>query len=283
MKVLIAYDGSSCAIDAVRSLKRAGLPESAEATVMTVAEKWQAPVGASGQPLNVSSLSDDKTALHEAEEGKKHLQKEFPEWKINVQGDAGSASHKMVEYADEWGADLIVVGSHGLNAVERFVFGSISQQLVTSAHCSVRVARGNPHRTEPVRLLIAIDGSEDSRRAIDTVVDRGWGENTKVWLVTAISSHFEESANNREKEEFEELHEKVGAQLKEKGLHVTSVIDNVDPKYLVRETASEDDVDSIVVGARGLTKFERTLLGSVSSSIAARSECSVEVVRHPKD
>ena len=45
--------------------------------------------------------------------------------------------------------DLIVVGSHGRSALGRFMLGSVSQKVVTEAHCSVRVARG---RAQTLRL-----------------------------------------------------------------------------------------------------------------------------------
>ena len=280
MKILIAYDGSECAKDGLRELRRAGLPEKADVIVLSVAEQWKAPADATGKPIDVSELVDEASALKLADEARTKLWKNFSGWTIDAEGKVGSTSHQLVKRADEWDADLIIVGSHGLNAVERFVFGSISQQLVTSAHCSVRVARGNPHREEePIRLLMGIDGSQDSRVAVDEVLSRNWPEHTKVWLVTAVSSYFEEEANRKEREEYEGLHDEIAGRMKERGLSTTSVIDNIDPKYLILGTASEMEIDCIYMGARGLTKFERTLLGSVSASIAARAKCSVEVVR----
>ena len=79
------------------------------------------------------------------------------------------------------------------------------------------------------------------------------------------------------------MHEEIAGKMKAKGLSTTSVINNIDPKYLILETASDMEVDCIFMGARGLTKFERTLLGSVSAAISARAHCSVEVVRRRRE
>lgn len=281
MKILIAYDSSSCAHDALFELKRAGLPQKAEAIVLCVAEPWQAPVGVGGFIADTSSLSDERTALHQAEEGRTTLMNIFSEWHIHAEGRKGSPSHQIIKRADEWEADLIVVGSHGLNAMERLVFGSVSQQTVTSAHCPVRVARGNPHRDQqPIRLLIGIDGSTDSLGAVDAVLERDWPEHTKVWLVTGIASNFEGATLERDRDEYGELHDEISARLKEKGISTASVIEPLDPKHLMIETAAEMEVDCIVLGSRGLTRFERTLLGSVSASVTAHAPCSVEVVRN---
>jgi nucleotide-binding universal stress UspA family protein len=44
--------------------------------------------------------------------------------------------------ADLWGADLIVVGSHGRRGVDRYLMGSVSEAVALHAHCSVEVVRG---------------------------------------------------------------------------------------------------------------------------------------------
>ena len=50
-------------------------------------------------------------------------------------------------------------------------------------------------------------------------------------------------------------------------------------KSLLLEEAERWGADCIFVGARGLNRLERLLLGSVSTAVAARARCSVEVVR----
>ncbi|MGI8838883.1 MAG: universal stress protein [Pyrinomonadaceae bacterium] len=55
----------------------------------------------------------------------------------------------LVEVAEEWGVDCIVVGSTGFsNRLERFVLSSVSAAVVARTHCSVEVARKSP----PIRL-----------------------------------------------------------------------------------------------------------------------------------
>ena len=52
-----------------------------------------------------------------------------------------SDSDKYLSIAENWGADLIVVGSQGHGAFSRLVLGSVSQYLTTNAKCSVLIAR----------------------------------------------------------------------------------------------------------------------------------------------
>lgn len=48
---------------------------------------------------------------------------------------------------------------------------------------------------------------------------------------------------------------------------------------MILDVAQEQNADLIVVGARGLTGFERFLLGSVSSKLSHHAPCSVMIVR----
>jgi nucleotide-binding universal stress UspA family protein len=82
-----------------------------------------------------------------------------------------------------------------------------------------------------------------------------------------------------EKEEIEDLHAEVVGRLEAGGIATTSLIEQVSPKRLLVDCAEKNDADCIVMGARGRTRFERMMLGSVSSAVAARAHCSVEVVR----
>ncbi|MGH2713698.1 MAG: universal stress protein [Thermoleophilaceae bacterium] len=52
-----------------------------------------------------------------------------------------------------------------------------------------------------------------------------------------------------------------------------------DPAKVILDVAQEQNADLIVVGARGLTGFERFLLGSVSSKLSHHAPCSVMIVR----
>jgi nucleotide-binding universal stress UspA family protein len=47
----------------------------------------------------------------------------------------------ILEEAHKWGADLIVVGSHGRRGINRFLLGSVSEAVASHAHCSVEIIR----------------------------------------------------------------------------------------------------------------------------------------------
>jgi nucleotide-binding universal stress UspA family protein len=58
--------------------------------------------------------------------------------------DFGDAKTKIIENATKWGADLIVVGSHGWKGLNRFLLGSVSEAVARHAPCSVEIVRIRP-------------------------------------------------------------------------------------------------------------------------------------------
>lgn len=65
---------------------------------------------------------------------------------------------EILELAREVGADLIIVGSHGLTGVERLLVGSTSEKIVREAKCTVEIAR--PKKYADVELLPIVEASD---------------------------------------------------------------------------------------------------------------------------
>jgi nucleotide-binding universal stress UspA family protein len=68
---------------------------------------------------------------------------------VTTEALTGSPKRTIVEEAEAWGADLIVVGSHGYKSWERMLLGSVSQAVAAHARCSVEIVRCN--KEEEVR------------------------------------------------------------------------------------------------------------------------------------
>src|SRR6185295_4674250 len=104
----------------------------------------------------------------------------FPHWKVEHEAVWGSPTLELFLRAEAMQADLIAVGSHGRSALGRVFLGSISQWLLSEAHCSVRVARGKLDEPDfPVRLLVGVDGSNIARAAVEQIASRNWPEKSE--------------------------------------------------------------------------------------------------------
>jgi nucleotide-binding universal stress UspA family protein len=61
--------------------------------------------------------------------------------KVTTAVEQGDPKSAIIDASKKWHADLIVLGSHGRNAFDRFLMGSVSEAIVRHAHCSVEVVR----------------------------------------------------------------------------------------------------------------------------------------------
>jgi nucleotide-binding universal stress UspA family protein len=91
----------------------------------------------------------DRVARGEAEAAVKDAVKRIESGKasgleINTRIISGPAGEAILDEAERWGADLIVLGSHGYNGWQRFLLGSVSHAVATHAHCSVEIVRQKP-------------------------------------------------------------------------------------------------------------------------------------------
>jgi nucleotide-binding universal stress UspA family protein len=313
MKILIAYDGSEGADTGIDGLQRAGLPAEAEALVVSVAEVWlppppgdeviddtfpfQIPAGLKLARERAARIINEAQEL--AERGSTRVQTIFPQWTVSYEALSGSPAFELLTRAKEWQPELIVTGSHGHTALGRFVLGSVSQKVLTEAQTSVRIARrATGVGASGERIVVGCDGSLSSQAALRQVVARNWTQGSEVRVVVAEDlmkafpvsliappvNEFVDEVNETEQSQAEEIAaeavKELRAELDDKRVIVSSVIETGDPKQVLVRHAEEFGADCIFTGATGFSsRVERFLLGSVSAAVAARAHCSVEVVR----
>ena len=302
MKLLIGYDGSACAEAALEDLKRAGLPRHADVLVLSAADvflpagreiKISDAIKASVQRSRAAAKNQLKQAASSAKQAGRKLKSWFPEWSVRSESCADSPAWAILKKAGAWKADLVMVGAHGHSKLGRFL-GSVSQMVLTQAECPVRVGRvsQNP-KDKKLRVLIGIDGSPDSAAAVRAAANRTWPSGTQFLLVSVIdpkkSTFIERLAPSDirwfldqaddERQAVGRMLESYAKKLREQDATVTSVIRRGDPKRVLVHEAEAWQADCIFIGARGLTHLNRFFMGGVSTAVAARAHCSVEIVR----
>jgi nucleotide-binding universal stress UspA family protein len=299
MKLLIGYDGSECADAALNDLRRAGLSGDLEVRVLSVAEVFLPAIGSDATAVSEPVYAKARQALVHAEtlaeRARQQLERMFPDWQVKAEAAAGSPAWELVFRADSWKPDLVVVGSYGRTALGRFVLGSVSQSVLTEARASVRIARGKSEVDDaPIKILVGVDGSKGSKAAVNEVTKRAWPENTEVRvvmvsdplvpkLVSDLLSPIVETVEEVSKADrrwAEDVLAECEATLLPTGLKITTELREGDPKRELPQMGESWQADSIFVGSQGFSnRLERFVLGSVSAAVAARAQCSVEVVR----
>ena len=142
MKVLLPVAESRCSADAVQSVTERPWPAGTTVRVLSAVES----VGPPGPLMfdaggNLDQLQQQRTkeAKHLTERVAHSLAASGLATETVVHdGDPGSV---IVDEAENWNADLIVVGSHGYHGIKKWLLGSVAQSVVSHAPCSVEVVR----------------------------------------------------------------------------------------------------------------------------------------------
>jgi nucleotide-binding universal stress UspA family protein len=309
MKILLATDGSPNAAAAGDILTRLPLPPQSALTILTVIDTWQT------LPAFEEMVTDSErhayqqwqqVLRHEAEQLLAREQARFTEtgWTVHTDLREGHAAHQIVQAATELKTDLVVVGSRGLSGVKRFILGSVSQQVITHAPCSVLVARepqDNDFETTgsataqhgggeaPWRLIVADDGSPMAQKAIEMLALLPLEARTEILLLTVltlITAYRMDilqtmSASWQEKKQAAQARLDRSAQMLRRATpHVTVQLrEGEDPSQEIVDAAQAFGATLIVMGHRGRSSIERFLLGSVANRVVQHAPCSVWVVR----
>lgn len=292
--IVIGYDGSSHADDAINDLRRAGLGDDIEALVVAVPDRWMLELPAESDTSDTPNVHSVADARATATAGAHRVSTIFPTWRVQPRVLPLSPAEAMLNAIDESGADMIAVGSRGRNAVGRLLLGSVSQTLLHNAPCSVRIGRRLETMPDaPPRIVVGVDGSADSAQAIEEIVSRRWPPGAAFRLVAVVGpplfpymppveydvSAWREVTGIDARRNLEAVLDRESRALRENGLVSDGIVKEggVSPELL--DEAKKWGADAIIMGARGHRAIERILLGSVSATIAARAHCTVEVVR----
>lgn len=204
----------------------------------------------------------------------------------------GRPAEQIVADAETWRPDLIVLGTRRHAALDRFLLGSVSTEVVDHAPVPVLVAR----KPRMDNVLVATDGSTAADEAITAV--RRWPTFSKSairvisvahssvawWPVLTPSTgsqvaeglaQAEAAAVARHREVASGAH----AQLWGTGASVDEEVRIGHPATEVVAAAREWPADLIVLGSHGRSAIGRLLLGSVARAVLHHADCSVLIVR----
>ncbi len=289
MRVLVGYDGSASADRALRLVSDAAWPAATECHVIVVCgtPSTAYPPGtvADGETLQSMFDAQSADAEHLARSGAGRLAR--PEliatWEVGF-GRPGSA---ILDAAEVFGADLIVVGSRGLGPIGATLLGSISEEVVDHARCPVLVVRGSRVRT----VVFATDGSADALSAGTVLLRWPMFRDADVRVVSVTETpgpppHVTERVRNAALPVLrdagtavEELAETTTGWLRRAGLHAEAWVRQGDPAAEILRAVDEASADLVVLGTRGRSGLRRLLHGSVARKVLEHARCSVLIGR----
>lgn len=295
MRVLLAIDPSSGSLHVVNEAAARPWPTGTAICVLSIVDMghWE------GLPTLIEDAKHTARALVETAVEK--IDRPGIEVVSDIQ--LGYPKKAIPDFAREWKADLVMVGSRGLGAVSRFFLGSVAQAVLRSAPCSVEIVRsassGSPASSHALKILLATDGSECSEVAVRSVANRPWPAGSEIKIIsvrelltlenaTSAASPcpiYPESLLNEILEDARKRADKAIAQarhaLTSKGVKVCDGPGAPvgDARAILLDEARAWGVDLIILGSHGRHGFDRLVLGSVSESVALYAGCSVEVIR----
>jgi nucleotide-binding universal stress UspA family protein len=137
-------------------------------------------------------------------------------------------------------------------------------------------------------IVVGTDGSPNADAAVRraTLIAKGIGARLRLVAAFSDGPSFSESIRSsakRDRIDLSEVAEGLLARVREEvaaqGVEVDTEARGGDPAHVLVDIAQEQKASMIIVGARGLTGFQRFLLGSVSSKLSHHAPCSLMIVR----
>ena len=287
MKILVGVDGSKHGRWAVEGVASMPFASPAHVTALHVIDvaSLRAPFMVL-QPVVVGNEQFIREEIKRLEQRAKKVVEETKALmsSLNLKGavtkERGPIAPTLLKRASKRDG-LIVLGCRGLDALDRFMLGSVSTRVTLHAPCSVLVVKEQPRPLR--RILLATDGSKPSEKALQFTLTKlrangGDSDNGLPLEVTVIHvlpfRQYPELKGAGGK-----LVRRYGAKLHKAGYVVDEVCRLGNPVDEILKVASQENVDLIVTGAKGLGAVARFLLGSVSMKILQHSSSSVLVVR----
>jgi nucleotide-binding universal stress UspA family protein len=282
IRVLLATDGSECSGVARECLGSLPLPAGSAVHVVTVldAESWQVPESLKG--------AEQEWARRTVREAEAELRREGVEMPHAT--PRGGSAYEILRAAEAFDADLVVLGSHGLTGIERFLLGSVATNVARHPGCPVLVARTPQVR----RALLAVDLSEHAQQAVQFAAGLPLPPATELTVCHVVSPYYAypplgseygvelerilADVSRARRKEAAGMVDTALAALEEAGKRASPALREGDPAGKILELAAEEKADLIIAGARGVSPIHGLLVGRVADRLLKAAPCSVLLV-----
>ncbi|HEY7036130.1 MAG TPA: universal stress protein [Thermomicrobiales bacterium] len=291
-RIVVPLDGSALAEQALPYALAVGGDEAELLLVMVVPSiaGQKERLGFDAGSLPVVRPDGEREAQEELLRAATTLLGERPN--VQIQVTAGDPATEILRIADQRGADLIVLASHGRGAIGRVAFGSVADRVAHASPIPVMIVRPQDAAAEPApvvihRLVVPLDGSELAAQALPVAeaLARQLGVPTvlvrAVDLIEALGPIADalvippEVVADAQTEAQRSL-EAAATSLREKGIEAETQIWTGPAFNVLAEAARPGDL--VVLCSHGRSGVMRWLLGSVAEKLVRVGPVPVVVV-----
>jgi nucleotide-binding universal stress UspA family protein len=281
-QITVGYDGSAPSAEAVLwAAAEAGV----RAARLRIVSCYKIPLA--GETIGGWAATEAYEALMEGcrsalAEMKDVVATATPGIEIVLEASAGPAATALLDTVEP--DDLVVVGASSHVGATAFWLGSTPRHVVRHSPCPVVVVRGASSRGRPDRVVVGVDGSPASERALQWASDEadrhgvpllvvhGW---LYPYLPVDTSSSQARDLTNVDAARFLEV--AVESARERCAVDVTGALVESGPVTALLETVRDGDL--LVVGSRGRGALAATLFGSTVNSVLDQCVVPVVVVR----
>jgi nucleotide-binding universal stress UspA family protein len=208
----------------------------------------------------------------------------------------GRPTERIVSAAQESGADLIVLGTHGASGFERLILGSVAERVLRKAACPVLTVPPRARNTSTLpfrRILCPVDFSEASHAAVELAVSIASDGDADVTFLHVLESSGDaadltrrmsepitvpEYDREREAQAGERLALLVAGDVSE-WCRPSTRLCRGKPYREILNVSSQDGADLIVIGVHGRNPLDVALFGSTTNQVVRAATCPVLTVR----
>ncbi|PCR89547.1 universal stress protein [Natrinema ejinorense] len=202
----------------------------------------------------------------------------------------GNPAPTVVEYAERYDHDLIVMPTHGREGVSRYLIGSVTEKVIRLSSVPVLTARMQPDErlAFPYEdILLPTDGSATATRAAEHGLSFAAALDATVHVLSVVDDtslgldvRSTVSGRNSEQAGTDAVDELV-SEAETRGIsNAVRYVERGSPIEVILDTIESNDIHAVVMGTTGRRGSDRILLGSVAEKTARSAPVPVITVRH---
>ena len=274
-KILVAYDGSPSARNALSLASQLAREDKSWIKVLAVVPPYQG-------DLELIGVSDIKEAIagpgqEMLAEARNLADREGISILTNL--EQGEPYEQIVQIAEEENCDLIIMGRRGKNKMERELMGSVTARVIGHTGKDVLVTP-ETGKLSWENILLATDGSTCCDNALARALEIAQERKVKLNAVSVVYTNDEFYAVGQDvMKELYQGADKVLDKVKkwggDLGVQTELFVRDGEPHQAITTMAAEISATLIIMGSHGRKGLTRFLMGSVTERVIGYANCPV--------